>query len=216
MCVWEVSVRLSSTLRTRYCRLRHCSACSYAASQQGSPLLACHEHVFDGRYDTRLTEKGKAQAVLARKEVKALFPKPAIVIASPLTRALQTAELAFGDFLGSAMIVEPLCSERIWLSSDVGRQPSDLQQDFPNVNIGSLEDMWWHNNGSGDVQHVLAETPGNNTYTTAANFPCNRDCQLLAHCKLGHQVMLCSFVSSYIDMMLAGVSLRAVLARDLW
>ncbi|DBA73003.1 TPA: hypothetical protein ACH3X2_009947 [Trebouxia sp. C0005] len=110
-------------------------------------------------YDTRLTEEGKAQAVLARVDAKALSPKPEVLITSPLTRALHTAELAFGESLGRPTIVEPTCSERIWLSSDVGRQPKELQQDFPMVNFDSLEDVWWHNNGSGDVQHILAETP---------------------------------------------------------
>ncbi len=93
-------------------------------------------------------------------DAKALSPKPEVLITSPLTRALHTAQLAFGDSLGCPTVVEPTCSERIWLSSDVGRQPNELQQDFPTVDLDSLEDVWWHNNGSGDVQHILAETPG--------------------------------------------------------
>ncbi len=79
---------------------------------------------------------------------------------SPLTRALHTAELAFGESLKCPTMVEPLCSERIWLSSDVGRQPNALKQDFPTVDLDNLEDVWWHNDGSGDVQHILAETAG--------------------------------------------------------
>ena len=95
-------------------------------------------------------------------DAKALSPIPEVLIASPLSRALHTAELAFGNTL-CPTIVEPLCSERIWLSSDVGRQPAELQQDFPTVDLDNLEDVWWHNNGSGNLQHVLAETPGNVT-----------------------------------------------------
>ncbi|DBA86036.1 TPA: hypothetical protein ACH3X1_005564 [Trebouxia sp. C0004] len=34
-------------------------------------------------YDTRLTEEGKAQAVLARVDAKALSPKPEVLITSP-------------------------------------------------------------------------------------------------------------------------------------
>jgi broad specificity phosphatase PhoE len=121
---------------------------------------ALSSHQVHCRYDTRLTEEGKAQAVLARVDAKALSPKPEVLITSPLTRALHTAQLAFGESLGCPTVVEPTCSERIWLSSDVGRQPNELQQDFPTVDLDSLEDVWWHNNGSGDVQHILAETPG--------------------------------------------------------
>lgn len=110
-------------------------------------------------YDTRLTEEGKAQAMLARVDAKALFPKPEILVTSPLTRALHTAELAFENSLACPTVVEPMCSERIWLSSDVGRQPNELQADFPTLDLDNLDDVWWHNNGSGDVQHILAETP---------------------------------------------------------
>ncbi|KAL3157502.1 hypothetical protein ABBQ32_011966 [Trebouxia sp. C0010 RCD-2024] len=115
-------------------------------------------------YDTRLTAEGEAQATLARVDAKALSPYPEVLIASPLSRALHTAELAFLD-VSCPTVVEPLCSERIWLSSDVGRQPAELQQDFPTVDLDNLEDVWWHNNGSGNLQHVLAETPGDATST---------------------------------------------------
>ena len=88
------------------------------------------------------------------------MPTPDALIISPLTRALQTAELAFGKTPACPVVVEPLCSERIWLSSDVGRQPAALRQDFPYINFDALEDIWWHNNGSGDILHIQAETPG--------------------------------------------------------
>lgn len=102
--------------------------------------------------------------MLARVDAKVLSPYPQVLIASPLSRALHTAELAFAD-ASCPTIVEPLCSERIWLSSDVGRQLTELQQDFPTVDLDNLEDVWWHNDGSGNLQHVLAETPGNATST---------------------------------------------------
>lgn len=129
---------------------------------------------FHCRYDTRLTEEGKAQAVLARVDAKALMPKPEVLVTSPLTRALHTAELAFGEFQDCPTIVEPTCSERIWLSSDVGRRPSELQQDFPTVDLDHLQDVWWHNDGSADVQHILAETPGVILLLPA----CQCDCQM--------------------------------------
>ena len=98
--------------------------------------------------------------MLAQVDAKALSPKPEIIVTSPLTRALQTSELAFGEAYNCSMVVEPLCSERIWLSSDIGRHPNELQQDFPTVDLDNLDDVWWHNDGSGNLQHVLAETVG--------------------------------------------------------
>lgn len=111
------------------------------------------------RYDTRLTLEGREQARLASTGAKLLEPKPQVVITSPLTRALSTAQLAFAE-LTCPRTVEPLCSERLWLSSDVGRQPELLQQEFPQFYFGGLEDIWWHNDGSGNLQHVYAEPTG--------------------------------------------------------
>ena len=148
----------SFTVRA-HLQLEHQDPLKFEYATFCSARLAC-----DGRYDTRLTDEGQAQATLAGVDAKALSPIPEVLIASPLSRALHTAELAFGNKL-CPTIVEPLCSERIWLSSDVGRQPAELQQDFPTVDLDNLEDVWWHNNGSGNLQHVLAETPGKITFT---------------------------------------------------
>lgn len=136
----------------------------------------CASACVHGRYDTRLTAEGEAQATLARVDAKALTPHPEVLIASPLSRALHTAELAFGD-ASCPTIVEPLCGERIWLSSDVGRQPAELQQDFPTVDLDNLKEVWWHNNGSGDLQHVMAETPGNATSTCMTTTVCDCNCR---------------------------------------
>jgi len=54
-----------------------------------------------------------------------------LLVVSPLTRALQTATLAFGPQLACPALVEPLLRERLYLSSDVGRHPQDLAQEFP-------------------------------------------------------------------------------------
>jgi len=47
------------------------------------------------RYDTRLTPKGEKQARSLSSRVRALSPAPEVLLASPLTRALSTSELAF-------------------------------------------------------------------------------------------------------------------------
>ena len=48
--------------------------------------------------DTRLTERGRQQAAVASAAAAALAPPPQLLVVSPLTRALQTAELAFATF----------------------------------------------------------------------------------------------------------------------
>ena len=53
-----------------------------------------------------------------------------VLVVSPLTRALLTAQLAFPHHQGP-VTVEPLARERVWLSSDCGRAPAELQQEFP-------------------------------------------------------------------------------------
>ena len=103
--------------------------------------------------------EGREQARLASAEAKRLEPKPQVVVTSPLTRALSTAQMAFAE-LTCPRTVEPLCSERLWLSSDVGRQPQLLQHEFPYFEFEGLADIWWHNDGSGNLQHVHAETTG--------------------------------------------------------
>lgn len=85
-----------------------------------------------------------------------------MLLISPLTRALHTAQLVF-EGLNHPTVVEPLCSERLWLSSDVGRQPEELQLDFPDIDFSMLKDFWWHNNRSGDAKHVQPETEGADT-----------------------------------------------------
>lgn len=54
-----------------------------------------------------------------------------VLVVSPLTRALQTATLAFGQQPPCRVHVEPLWRERLYLSSDVGRHPQQLQQEYP-------------------------------------------------------------------------------------
>lgn len=45
--------------------------------------------------DTRLTRQGRAQAAAARAAAGALAPPPQALLVSPLTRALQTADIMF-------------------------------------------------------------------------------------------------------------------------
>ncbi|WIA29844.1 hypothetical protein OEZ86_012314 [Tetradesmus obliquus] len=95
-------------------------------------------------YDTRLTEKGKLGAMSAAARIRKLRPQPELLVVSPLTRALQTASLAFGEQPGCPVLVELLWRERLYLSSDVGRPGQQLAQEFPHFEFDHLPDVWWH------------------------------------------------------------------------
>lgn len=74
------------------------------------------------RYDTKLTPEGIRQAENAQSRALQLQPIPEVLIASPLTRALHTAELAFplSKCQIPRRIAHPLARERVYLSSDIG------------------------------------------------------------------------------------------------
>tara|TARA_B110001452_G_scaffold231644_1_gene208566 strand:+ start:111 stop:1052 length:942 start_codon:yes stop_codon:yes gene_type:complete len=116
------------------------SGCSY-----GSPGF-----VDPGLFDTRLTPDGEALAASAlRKNLAAAHERAPIelVVSSPLTRALKTAELGLGSLTGIPRTVSPLIAERRYLSSDVGRSPSVLASEFPaffsDAATNSLAERWW-------------------------------------------------------------------------
>ena len=78
-----------------------------------------------------------------------------LFVSSPLTRALSTTEYVFRDtfhFESSTIpkIVLPLAAERVYLSSDVGRNRHVLMQEFPKWDFSMLSlqnDLpWWYTN----------------------------------------------------------------------
>ncbi len=85
-------------------------------------------------FDTRLTERGQHGARQAARKALSLHPAPEVLMVSPLSRALQTAALAFqlqqhGGWDGP-VVVEALARERVWLSGDLGRAPDKLEAEF--------------------------------------------------------------------------------------
>ncbi len=104
-------------------------------------------------FDAPLTDRGREQAKNARRKVAELGIRH--VITSPLTRAVQTALTIFAD----TTPIKVSAAHREWLlhSCDVGRPPSELQRDFPDLSFAHLDDIWWHQgaaNGDG-----IAEEP---------------------------------------------------------
>ena len=73
-------------------------------------------------YDTALTRTGVEQAKAAAKHSKHLRPPPELIIASPLSRALHTADLCLpqSTYPNVPRVAHPLARERLYLSSDVG------------------------------------------------------------------------------------------------
>ena len=71
-------------------------------------------------YDAGLTLVGEAQARRAALLVAKLSPEPELLVVSPLTRALQTADLAFGG-LQIPNVVQPLAREQLLQASECGK-----------------------------------------------------------------------------------------------
>jgi len=101
--------------------------------------------------DTRLTSAGEAQARALRETTRGLVPVPELIVASPLGRALRTAELAFGaagedDVLGDVpRVVCALARERVFHGSDIGRVASELRGEHGDWDMSELgEGAWWY------------------------------------------------------------------------
>ena len=117
------------------------------------------DFVDPGLYDTRLTALGMEQAASLRPVVAALDPKPELIVASPLSRALLTADLAFGDLVAEEDADAPrrvtcaFARERVFHASDVGRTPDEIAHDFPGWCLRETRevhgDVWWYT-GNGD------------------------------------------------------------------
>ncbi|GBG74227.1 hypothetical protein CBR_g17939 [Chara braunii] len=118
-------------------------------------------------YDTKLSERGLMQAENLAKITAALHGNTSssnnasadaieLIVLSPLGRAMKTAELGF-KHVEAARVICPLARERVFYSSDVGRSPSVLSQEFPYLDFTELDEIWWHTDGSGDPMAVVPE-----------------------------------------------------------
>ena len=106
-------------------------------------------------YDAKLTSYGKKQAEDAQKKLKNVDFD--LVLCSPLTRALQTFSLIFPNLSQEAVILS-FVREHSLCSSEVGRQPSILQKEFPDFNFDNLKDFWWNNNIHIDKKKIIFES----------------------------------------------------------
>ncbi|MBC7432119.1 MAG: histidine phosphatase family protein [Rubritepida sp.] len=103
-----------------------------------------------GIVDPRLTEPGHAQAAEAAEALAGHDIRR--IIASPYTRALQTAA-PLAERLGLAVSVTPQVRERYAFTCDVGRPVSLVAAEFPHVAFEGIEEVWWP--GTEEPEHAI-------------------------------------------------------------
>ena len=123
-------------------------------SSIGDPLI----------FDAPLSPLGRQQAIEARAHVTNLGIKR--VIASPMTRAIETALHIFES--GPTIEIEPRARELLSNSCDVGRSPVELAEDFPQLSFGHMSDPWWYQGA--ENEHGVAHEPLNVFERRAAEF----------------------------------------------
>ena len=109
-----------------------------------------------GIADPALTAAGRRQAEEAAASLAALGL--ARIVASPYTRALETASIV-ARLLGLAIEIDPLVRERAAFHCDIGTAPAALAARFPALGFDHLDDPWWHDHialGVEETEHQLA------------------------------------------------------------
>jgi len=93
-----------------------------------------------GIHDPCLTEEGRRQATEAGE---ALAGDPIrMLVASPYTRAIETAEIIAG-VLGMTFTIDPIVGERAAYACDVGSMTSILRSRWPHLSLDHLDERWW-------------------------------------------------------------------------
>lgn len=107
-----------------------------------------------GIEDPKLTERGHRQA----RDVAALLAQRPLrrVLASPYTRALETAEVV-ATALGLPIAIEPLVRERGAFVCDVGTPPGELARRWPDLDFSGIDEHWWSQTEGDDSVAVRGE-----------------------------------------------------------
>ena len=106
-------------------------------------------------YDARITPLGETQALSAQNKLKNINFD--LMICSPLTRTLETFSLLFPKPIKNSIIL-PFVREHLDHSCDVGRSPSVLQNEFPNLNFDGVKEFWWNNDIPIDEKKINYES----------------------------------------------------------
>jgi glucosyl-3-phosphoglycerate phosphatase len=93
-----------------------------------------------GIVDPGLTDLGRAQALAAAS----LLAGRGLVrlIASPYTRALQTASI-IAEVLELPIEVQPVLGEHAFFTCDIGSPRSELQKRWPHLDLDHVPEIWW-------------------------------------------------------------------------
>ena len=106
-------------------------------------------------WDTRLSENGIRLAKRKNNNIKTsplskkAFGMVDLVVASPLTRAITTADLILSSDIvpqDVKRLALPEAREWLFLSSDVGRYKAEMSREYPHWDFSLLEDdkAWWY------------------------------------------------------------------------
>ncbi len=95
-----------------------------------------------GIRDAPLTETGHRQVAETAERLRDENHDLRRIVASPLTRALQTAQI-LADVLDLPVSIEPLVVEQIWFSCDEGTPRSELATAWPHLDFEHLDEYWW-------------------------------------------------------------------------
>ena len=111
--------------------------------RHGQSLFNLHftkTRIDPGIEDPELTELGLEQALAAAKVLERSRVRR--VIASPYTRAIQTAEVICRH-LDLTFDIDPIVGERAAFACDVGCSPQALAERFPHLAVDHLPTRWW-------------------------------------------------------------------------
>lgn len=104
-------------------------------------------------FDARLSPLGHEQVEAARITLaKSHYD---LVITSPLSRAIQTAQGMFGARI--PIIVNALHGEWVTWSCNVGRPASELSRDHPDLDFSTLKEDWRHVDGAINEHGITCE-----------------------------------------------------------
>ena len=93
-----------------------------------------------GIIDPRLTELGRSQAAEAVGRLAG--ERISRIIASPYTRALQTAD-PIAKALGVPVVINPIVRERYAFACDVGTPRTELERAWPEHDFSTIDEVWW-------------------------------------------------------------------------
>jgi broad specificity phosphatase PhoE len=91
--------------------------------------------------DPGLTDAGRAQIAATAEALIGVGLR--LVVASPYTRAIETAAI-LAERLDLPIAIEPLVRERAAFTCDIGSPRAALERRWPGLDFGALEDEWWH------------------------------------------------------------------------